>query len=160
MAKVKFTGKVISHHIFFNRDENEFVNVPEVQFYPDTCGMYYIKAVGNEKPTQNWRRSWEELEIVKVADGLYHMKFYAVSSPCYNIRSEEPFMVLEMTKDQVCNWHSNDVWFEKGYHYIIRREGKKFYQNGDTKRCIKCQYQVAKSSPICDNPKCEASKGE
>jgi hypothetical protein len=149
-VKIKeFTGKVISQELFFNW-EGKKVDVPTVTLKPDTCGYYYIKAVGNEQEVRNWRRGWEELEIVKVADGLYHLHFYAVSAPRFDIRTDA-FMTIEMTKEQVIEWHDNDVWFSEGYHYIIRRAGQKFYKiGGNQKRCIKCQYLQSPSATECD----------
>lgn len=157
MAIKEIRGKVVEHTMFWGEYINEYAKVEAVDFKPDTCGFYYMKAVNPSSPVRNWRRSWEELEIKKVADGLYHLFFYAVSSPRFNIRTDA-FLVLEMTKEEIIEWHGSDVWFEKGYHYIIRRAGKKFYHRGDTKRCFTCEYQVAPKATKCDNPNCEASK--
>lgn len=143
-------AKVISQRLFFLRDKNEWANVPTVEIEPDYVGYYYIRAKGNEEPVTNWRKYWEEMEIVKVADSLYHIKLYDMSAPRFNLRSDEPFLVLEMTKDEVCEWHSKDVWFSGEYHYIVRRAGKKIYGAENNRRCIKCQYLQRNDATECD----------
>lgn len=150
MAKAKFIGKVVSQSLFFNEKGDARVEVPSVSIEADQCGFYYIHPIGNEEHTRYWRKGWEELEIKKVADGLYHISLYSVSSPKYNIRSEEAFLVLEMTKEEVCNWHSSDVWFSEELNYFVNRKGKKFIGEGQRKRCIKCQYLQLADATECD----------
>ena len=157
MAIKEIVGKVVEHKMFWSYDEDAYTKVEKVAFKPDVCGEYFMKAINPASPTRNWRRSWEELEIKKVADGLYHLYFYAVSSPRFDIRTEA-FMVLEMTKEQVINWHDTDVWFSGEYHYIIRRAGKKVYGAKDNRRCIKCQYLLRNDATKCDRDECELSK--
>lgn len=147
MAKEKFTGKVISQDLFYGEFGTK-VEVPTVTIQPDTSGFYYITPIGNTEHTREWLRGWEELEIKKVEDGLYHLFFYAVSTQ--HIRSDEPFLVIEMTMEQVCHWHKNDVWFAEDIHYIVRRKGKKITGTKGRRRCIKCRYLQNDNATVCD----------
>lgn len=148
MTKAKFTGKVISQDIFYDRSGKK-VEVPEVCFNMEDYVRYHFHPEGNDTHTRSYITGFEEVEIKKVSDGLYHISFHSVSSPRFEIRTDA-FLIIEMTKEQICHWHKNDVWFNEEIGYIIRRAGKKIYGKKDSRRCIKCQYLQRNDATECD----------
>lgn len=148
MEKIRrFTGKVISHRIW--HDGANWVEVNNVTIKPDRFGHYLLRP---DADTFVMEKRWEEIEVIDQADGTKHLHFYDVSSAY--VRSENPFLVVEMTDDQYNTWNENDIWFREDRHYFVRTKGKKIIKTGTSKRCIKCFYLVGEHATECDREEC------
>lgn len=150
MAGFKLNDIVVTEdHIWWNdrgSGNARKVNVTEVYISRDTCGQYFIVPTMASEKTFTYRCSWEELSILPLGDELYEVKLWAVSSS--HVRSDNAFLTMELTKEQLIEWHANDVWFAEEMHYIVRRKGNWTYQSGSNgkgaRRCIKCGYLLGK----------------
>lgn len=129
------------------------IEVKEVEITDEFCGYYIFIPMESyqkgfrEVVINTYKTDFEEIEIVRVSEDLYHLRFYRISSAY--MRSETPFLVLEMTGEEIENWRRNDVWFEKEYHYLVRTEGKKVYGPEGDRRCVKCRYLVGNNDTEC-----------
>lgn len=136
--------KVAYHTLWFKEDHNTKVEVEKINISTDVCGRYFISPIGVKVYGLRW--SWEEVAIKKLDNGLYALMFFSNSSNY--VRSDEPFLILHLTKEEVCEWHSKDVWFSEEIHYVVRRKGKKFTGTDDKKRCIHCRYKLGKREAL------------
>lgn len=163
----KIIGKVNYQSIWWNREER-YENPPklyvsEIEIKPDTVGYYYLTPThtkDNGKHINPARWSWEEIDVVErrsyVMDNVYkhtcQLSFYAVSSN--HVRSDTPFLVLEMEKEMLEKWREQDYWFRNDSWYLVRENGKKFYggqdDGGSGKRCIMCRYLQNPEATVCD----------
>lgn len=138
---VEVTGKVLAQELWW-KDDHTRDNVTEVTVKPDYCGRYFFRADNGYGSV--YRGSFEEVYIKHVKDNIYHVGFMHNSSQY--VRSDNPFLLVEMTKDELVKWHNNDYWFESECWYVVRRKGKRFtksVRNGDNAmRCMTCRYLI------------------
>lgn len=141
--------KVKAQELWWNRDTDTKVGVTSININGDTVGYYYLYPTTTGERTYTYKARWEEVSILQTGEGVYEVAFWAVSSSY--VRSDNPFLVLEMTQEQLVQWNKLDVWFREEMWYVVRRKGNKFTKsrgNGaDAMRCIQCRYLITESNP-------------
>jgi hypothetical protein len=146
MAGFKLADVVVKDHSIWwadrGTDNSHKVEVTEVYIRPDTVGHYFIVPTMASERTYTYKCSWQELSILPLGDELYEVKLWSNSSQY--VRSDNAFLTLELTKEQLIEWNANDSWFAKESWYVVRRVGKWTTQsegNGKgAKRCLQCRY--------------------
>lgn len=152
MSKWTITGKVLDQSLFWKYNGQDKAEAETVTFEHSGSGLNYTFTPNEEAGAAYKRYNWtfEEAEIIKGENGTYALNFYSTSSTY--VRSEKPYMSMEVTKEDICTWHKNDVWFREDLHFFVSRSGKKTHgvqSKFSSERCNICGYPADKECKRC-----------